>query len=140
MTMRKRRPTTARRGALFALAMSAVVLFCPIGVWGQRTTEQFIPIGQSPGLSGTVTYAGEIAATDPGARTITLSRPADAGTVTVGVARNTRIWLDRSSVGRPTLAGRFADLAPGSVVEIHFRDPDRRQVAEWIKVESDRPD
>ena len=129
-----------RRGALFALALLGVVFVCPTSALGQRSTEQFVPIGQSPGLSGFVTYTGEIAEIDLSGRTITVGRPADAETVTVTVARGTRIWLDRSSVGRPSLPGGFADLVSGSVVEIHFQDAGRRQFADWIKVESDRSD
>ncbi len=129
-----------RSGAILALTVLLVAVICPVTASSQLSTEQFIPIGQSPGLSGIVTYVGEIAEADPGTRTVTMRRPTDVETITVRVAQSTRIWLDRSSVGRSNLSGSFADLAPGSVVEIHFVDPQRRRFADWIKVESDRPD
>ena len=122
-------PERALICTLCALTVLMIMTACPTGAWAQRSTEQFVPIGQSPGLSGVVTVAGEIAGSDPVARTITLRRDTDPRPVTVAVVRSTRIWLDRSSVGRPSLTGRFADLVPGSVVEIHFQDPERRQIA-----------
>ena len=129
-----------RRVALLAAAVSAVIVICPAEAPGQRATEQFIPIGQSPGLSGTVTYTGEIAELDRGARTISMRRPGDAAMVSVTVARRTLIWLDRSSVGLTNLAGTFADLVPGRVVEIHLLDPEDQGIADWIKIASDRTD
>ena len=142
MGMRTRGRVTTRRHqrALLAIALSAMVLICPAGAPAQRATEQFIPIGQSPGLSGTVTYTGEIAEIDLGARTITMRRPGDAALVSVTVVRRTLIWLDRSSVGRTNLSGTFADLVPGGVVEIHLQDPEDQRLADWIKIASDRPD
>ena len=133
-------PVLRHRGALLAAALSAAILISPAEAPGQRATEQFIPIGQSPGLSGTDTYTGQIAEVDRGARTISMSRTEDAAMVSVTVARRTLIWLDRSSVGRTNLAGTFADLVPGRVVEIHLLDPEDQRVADWIKIASDRPD
>jgi len=133
-------PAWRRRSALCVLTILAMALISPSDAWAQRSTEQFVPIGQSPGLSGIVTYTGEVAEIDPVARTITLRGTTDPGQVTVAVVRSTRVWLDRSSVGRSSLIGRFGDLVPGTVVEIHFQDPERRQIAAWIKVESDRSD
>lgn len=127
------------KAAMAGVAVAMVMLVASGTAHGQRTTEQFIPLGQSPGLSGIVTYAGEITGVDAVARSITMSRPGEAGIVTLTIARQTRIWLDRSLIGRPNLTGTFADLAPGAEVEIHFQDPERHRLAEWIKIRSDRP-
>ncbi len=51
----------------------------------QKTTEQFIPIGQSPGLSGKYTYLGAIESADSVARLVT------AGGRSVRVTARTRI-------------------------------------------------
>lgn len=135
------RPTARRYCAtFFVLALFGVICATSTAAMGQRSTEQFIPIGQSPGLSGIVTYTGEIAEIDPSGQTITVRGPAGSETVTVTVSRRTRIWLDRSSIGLPSLPGKFADLGSGSVVEIHFQSAVRRQTADWIKVASDRQD
>ena len=121
------------------IAMIAALVAVLNAAEAQRTTEQFIPIGRSPGLSDVVTYVGEIVAVDRGAGSLTLRRPGEAGTVTVAVVGETQIWLDRSSIGRPNLSGAIADLVPGSAAEIHFRDPEQRRIADWIKVQSERP-
>ena len=42
-----------RRTVLLLLALAPVAL-------GQRTTERYLPIGQSPGLSGKRTYMGKV--------------------------------------------------------------------------------
>ncbi len=126
------------RVVLAGIAMIAALVAVLNAAEAQRTTEQFIPIGRSPGLSDVVTYVGEIVAVDPGARSLTLRRPGDAETVTATIIGDTRIWLDRSSIGRPNLSGAIADLVPGSAAEIHFRDPEQRRFADWIKVQSER--
>ena len=128
-----------RRNSTILIAAAALVLASMDVADGQQTTEQFIPIGQSPGLSGVVTYVGEIVAVNPAAGSLTMRRSGDADAVAVSVVDDTRIWLDRSSSGLPNVTGTFADLTVGSVAEIHFRDPDERRSAAWIKVRSDRP-
>ena len=120
-----------------AAAIALVLAEVPVAA-GQQTTEQFIPIGRSPGLSGVVTYVGEIVAADPGALSLTMRRPGDAATATVTVSADTRIWLDRSTIGLPNVTGGFADLTIGGVAEIHFRDPEQRRSAAWIKIQSGR--
>jgi len=103
---------------------------------GQKATEQFIPIGQSPGVSQKLTSIGEVAAADARARTVTITDP--AGRRTVRVTDRTRIWLDRTKLKQSNRSGGFADLQKGRRVEVKFEDPARRDVAEWVKVEIDR--
>jgi len=97
----------------------------------QKTTEQFVPIGQSPGLSGKSTYLGAIEAADSVTQTVT------AGGRSVQVTERTRIWLDRSGARQPNVAGSFADLQAGRRVEIKYEDEARRERADWIKVQAD---
>lgn len=111
------------------LAVLAALL-CSTPAPAQKTTEQFIPIGQSPGLSGQVTYLGTIEAADSAARSVT------AGGRSVLVTERTRIWLDRSGAKRPSVAGSFDDLQAGRRVEIKYEDDARRERADWIKVEA----
>lgn len=122
-----------------AAALVALALAGNRGADAQRTTEQFIPIGQSPGLSGVVTYLGEIVAVQSGTGTLTMRRPGDTDPVTVAITGDTRIWLDRSAIGLPNVIGEFGDLAVGAVAEIHFRDQDTRRSATWVKIQSDDP-
>jgi hypothetical protein len=104
---------------------------------GQKETEQYIPIGQSPGLSQKSTSIGEIAEVDPQAKTVTIADP--AGRRTVKVTEKTRIWLDRTKLKQTNLTGSFADLKTGRRVEVKYDDPQRREVAEWVKVEVRQP-
>jgi hypothetical protein len=118
----------------------AVVLFgwlaCLPAANAQKATEQFIPIGQSPGLSGEQTLIGRIEAADPVARTVIVAMEEKRETVVV--TESTRIWLDRSPLRLPNVKGSLADLVPGRMTEVKLAAPDR-QVAEWIKVEVSAP-
>jgi hypothetical protein len=99
----------------------------------QRMTEQFIPIGRSPGVSGT-NYAviGTIESVDLAAKTVRIASA--QGTVTVSFTDTTRIWIDRSEQAQTALAGTPADLAVGRRAEAKFVSHQRRTVADWIKV------
>ena len=115
------------------VGMSALVA---AGASAQEMTERFIPIGQSPGLSGKHTVIGKIQ--DVNARDQTVAIVAPAGAWNAKVTDRTKIWLDRSSLRQPNLKGTFADLRPGATVEVK---PEGRQAgasggpAEWIKVQ-----
>lgn len=100
----------------------------------QKETERYIPIGHSPGLSGKYTYLGSIEAVDATAQTIKIT-----GDRTVKIGATTRIWLDRSRLKQTNLQGVFADLQQGRKIEIKFEDPERQQLAEWVKVEITQP-
>ena len=99
---------------------------------GQKETEQYIPIGQSPGLSQKYTSIGELAEVDPRAQSVTIADP--AGRRTVKITEKTRIWLKLTN-----LTGSFADLQKGRRVEVKYEDPQGREVAEWVKVEVSQP-
>ena len=100
---------------------------------GQQTTEQYIPIGHSPGVSDKYSYIGNIVAIDRKARTISVE---DRGVIrTIKVTADTRIWLDRSKVRRENLVLDYSDCEVGFRVELmHVRDDEN--VADWIKIES----
>jgi hypothetical protein len=120
------------RTTVLILAALAVVL-TPSGAYGQKSTEMFIPIGKSPGLSGKVTYMGKIGTVDAEARTITDPTGGWKATVTA----TTKIWLDRSSVKLPNREGTFEDLVADRLVEVKYEGKERKRSgpAEWIKVE-----
>ena len=125
-----------KRPSLVAL-VALVMLFGGISyAHGQKSTERFIPIGQSPGVSGTHTVIGTIAVADPGARTLAVkgwTGPRFAVTV------RTRIWIDRNASKLPTQPGAFTDLQPGRRIEVKFEDDATKTAAEWVKVEAAPP-
>jgi hypothetical protein len=104
---------------------------------GQQQTERYIPLGQSPGLSGKVTLIGEIAAIDDRSLSLTVSTP--QGPRPVKVTDRTRIWIDRSLYKMTNLTGRFADLKTGNKVEVLFAEDADRHVARWIKMQPKEP-
>jgi hypothetical protein len=122
------------RYVLFATALTVVLLGNISFAHGQKAAERFIPIGQSPGISGTQSHIGNIKGTDAARRTITVAVAPDKSH-TVAVTDRTRIWLDRSKSRLSTLNGSYGDLKAGLRVEIKHEGPPGRQHAEWIKVE-----
>lgn len=113
---------------VFLLALTPVA-------FGQKATEQYIPIGKSPGLIAPILYNGAIRDTDETAHTLTFSD--SGGTHVVRVTKNTKIWLDRSASRRINRVASYRDCKVGRVVELKFVDPDKREVAEWIKIRTD---
>jgi hypothetical protein len=102
----------------------------------QKATEQFIPLGQSPGLSGVHTLIGRIEAVNPPSRTVTLALEEKKETIIV--TERTHIWLDRSPLGLSNVKGSLADLIPGRLAEVKLAAPNQQE-AEWLKVEVKEP-
>lgn len=102
-------------------------------VHSQEATERFIPIGESPGLSGTHTMIGEIQAVDGQSRTLTVAT--EERTYSVGITERTRIWIDRSHLALPALTGDFADCRRGLKVEVKLEEEKEQAAAEWIKIQ-----
>ena len=115
------------------LAIAVVTLGGAVGAHGQEATEIFIPIGQSPGVSGRVSMIGRLESMDRGRKTVTVSSP--SGARTVAFTERTPIWLDRSLQKQPNQSGAMSDLQPGRKVEVKLRKGEPKPVAEWIKVE-----
>lgn len=117
--------------------IKSLLLVCMI--WGvspanaQQTTEQYIPIGRSPGVSDKYSYIGNIVAIDRKTRTITVE---DRGEIrTIKVTAETRIWFDRSKVRRENIVATYGDCEVGLRVELmHVRGDEN--VAAWIKIEA----
>ena len=115
------------------LAIVVVSLGGTLEAFGQEATEMFIPIGQSPGLSGKGSVIGALESVDPGKRMVTISSP--SGAQTVGITDRTKIWLDRSQQKQPNQDGAIGDLQKGRKVEVKVRKGEPKAVAEWIKVQ-----
>ena len=122
-----------KQSNLLAGALVALLASTPLA-YGQKAAEQFIPLGQSPGLSGKQTLIGRIEAVDPLRGSITLAGEGHQ----VRVTPTTHIWLDRSLLQLANASGGMADLIPGRRAEIKFTDTNRRE-AEWVKVELAAP-
>ena len=120
-----------RRTALFAAI--ACALLGQSFAHGQRETERYIPVGQSPGASGKTTRIGTVQGVNPGARSFALATP--EGSATVQAPAGTPIWLDRSLQKRAASGGGFENRRAGQRVEIGYEDAGRTGRVLWIKVE-----
>lgn len=114
--------------ALVVVALSSVAQ----DARAQQTTEQFIPVGQSPGVSNVLSYIGEIESSDRAARTVTVAGP--EGSMTFMITDSTEVWLDRSAMRESSVVGSLTDLTVGRRIEVKYENPETRDVAEWIKV------
>jgi hypothetical protein len=98
-------------------------------------TEQFIPIGESPGpgvVQGTASAVAEPSVAD-GEPVVSIETSTGAELGAYVVTEHTRIYIDRSAQGLPNLVGTIDDVQPGRVIEVRIADPQTRE-AEWIKV------
>lgn len=128
----------------FVIGATGIVLLLGGGTpyaHGQKATEMFIPLGQSPGLSGKVTVIGTIDAVNTRDQTITIAGP--SGPWGAQITDHTKIWLDRSKLRLPTQYGTFADLRKGRMVEVKYEENKNKGKgkgpAEWVKVELTEP-
>ncbi len=98
----------------------------------QQSTERFIPVGQSPGVSGVYSYIGEVEAVNAENRTVTVRGP--EGSRTIGVPEGCSVWLDRSAAKLQNLDGSFGDITVGRRIEVMYTDYQTKDTAAWVKV------
>ncbi len=117
-------------------SIAASLLFCAlIGSsvsYGHQNNEQFIPIGQSPGMSNKLSYIGNIIEIDRAANTLVIK--SNRGTKTIRIISSTRFWLDRSKIKQPSLEASFNHCTVGSRGEVKYDRKDKN-IADWIKIE-----
>ena len=101
-------------------------------------TEQYIPIGQSPGPGVVTGTAGAVAepSSGEGDPIVSVQSPAGSEVGAYVVTEQTRVYVDRSAQGLPSLVGTIDDVQPGRVIEVRIADPQTR-AAEWIKVRAE---
>lgn len=121
-----------RSSLIMCIVLIALLMSSPY-VSAQQATEQFIPMGQSPGLTSVI---GKIGLVDRVAQVITVETATNGQPVEV--TEQTRIWLDRSAFGESNVAGSFDDLMAGQPIEVKYQDDERRESAEWIKMVPER--
>ena len=101
--------------------------------FAQKTTEIFIPVGKSPGVSGKYSIVGKIETVTASNRNFTIA--SSSGNHIITVKSDTKIWLDRSKLQERNIAGDFGDLKQGFTVEVKFKDETRKGDVEWVKVQ-----
>ncbi len=113
-----------------------VLAVCALGAPftnAQQTTEQYIPIGQSPGVSGTQSYIGRVIAVDSGRQTISVDDR--RGVHLIKVVETTSIWFDRSKANLQNRVASYDDCKVGARVEVMYEAGDET-TASWIKIEA----
>ena len=118
---------------LTIIGIICLLVFGAFSADAEKETELYIPIGQSPGLSGKYTVMGKIDQVNPGDQSIKMSGP--SGSYTVKLVKGTFIYLDRSKVKRTNTYGALVDCKAGDTVEVKFVDNSPNKPIEWIKVE-----
>lgn len=117
------------------IGMITILLCCLSDTYAQKTTEIFIPLGRSPGLSGKYTVIGEIKTVNQ--KDLTISLKDSTGTYTMKITEDTKIWLDRSNLKLTNQKGTFADCQEGLLAEVKYKDNERKDKTpvEWVKLQ-----
>jgi hypothetical protein len=122
------------------IAVAALTAAFDGSAFAQKSTEIFIPIGKSPGLSGERTLIGRIESIDP--KTMTITVRGAQFRAWCSLDQKSQIYIDRSEMKLPNRYGFAADCGAGTMCEIKF---DRNNLGnrqspgtiEWIKLRDD---
>jgi hypothetical protein len=110
--------------------------FCraSVEVHAQTMTEVFIPIGQSPGVSGKYAIIGKIELVNLKDSIVTIMQ--DAGNKTsFKITPGCHIYLDKSKLKLRNKKGYYADIKPGMKAEVKYKDNKPGNKVEWVKVQ-----
>jgi hypothetical protein len=120
---------------VFTLMCMAIV-FDVSCVYGQKSTEMYIPVGQSPGLSNRYASNGTMEKYDTQARALTCKDSAGV-LYTFTMDQKTKIWLDKSKLMQSNVKGSYSDCKQGMLMEVKYKNNERKPgaVAEWIKIQ-----
>lgn len=118
-----------RRTIVTTVAMVASIA----GAWagGQETTEVYIPIGKSPGVSGVSSIVGTVTEVDYDAKSLVVTT--DGSPRSIDMDDETDYYLDRSDSNEPSTKGDVRDCQVGRTVEVKFAEDGK---ADWIKIDA----
>lgn len=117
-----------KKGSLLMVILCAVS-FC---LHAQKETELFIPIGESPGVSGKYSVMGKVEMVKSGDSTITIRQA--TGVKSMRMAGDTKIYLDKSKLKLQNKKGTWADIKPGMTAEVKYIDNKAGRKVDWIKL------
>lgn len=115
---------------LLSILVIAATLACGDAV-AQQTTEVYIPIGDSPGVSKDKSWIGEIDSVDYGEMRLDVNT--SRGMRQIKVDGKTRFYLDRTRYRKKSETGTMQDCRVGRRIEAYVGEDGK---AYWIKVEA----
>ncbi len=101
-----------------------------LGALAHPAAEIYIPISQSPGISGFKSYIGEIESLSAAQRGITMRMKAGAKYLTLD--DSTRVYLQYGAAGKKNRLGSYADCKAGLQSEVYAGEDGK---ARWIKIQ-----
>ena len=110
----------------------AILLVSSACVQAQKSTEVFIPIGKSPGVSGKYSVMGKVDQLRYTDSTLTIQEP--SGFKSIRVNSSTEIYLDKSRLKQSNKMGSWSDVKSGLTAEVKYTDNKPGAPAEWIKL------
>ena len=108
---------------------------CFTGAYAQKATEVYIPIGQSPGISGNSSVIGTVESIDIANSTITVLYDNKRYTGTIDT--ESFVYLDRSKYRKKNTIGDLTDCKAGSNCEMtyQYKEGQQTDIVKWLKVE-----
>ena len=125
-----------KTGLKYIKTILLIFIFCraSFDIYAQKTTEIYIPVGKSPGVSGKYSLMGRVEAVNMNDSTITIKQ--DAGsTTTVKITAWCAIYLDKSKLKLSNKKGYCADIKQGMKAEAKYKDNKPGGLIEWLKVQ-----
>ena len=121
---------------MISIALTIVIFGILSNAIAEKSTEIYIPIGKSPGLSGKYTVMGKIEQVDYQRQTLTMSN--DSGRYDIKITDRTMIFLDKNDMNQKNEYGTLADCKKGMAAEVRFEDDEKGRPADWIKLQAGR--
>ncbi len=101
----------------------------------QKSTEIYIPVGKSPGISGKYSTIGRVEAINHTDSTITITIAGELGSHTIKCAKDTKIWVDKTSIKQFNKGANLIDIKIGSIIETKYKGNKSDALVEWIKIQ-----
>ena len=118
---------------LIAFIVTAILMFSICETNAQDATEIFIPVGQSPGVSGVYSIIAKI--DDVNTEDNSLNMSNSSSSFAVKLMEQTKIWLDKSKLKMTNKAGSFSDLKSNLIIEVRYKDKEHKGEVEWVKIQ-----
>lgn len=99
----------------------------------QKSTEVYIPVGKSPGVSGKYATIGRVEAINLADSTITIA--GELGSHTIKCGKDTKIWIDRTKIKQFNEGANLVDIKIGSIIESKYKGNKSDALVEWIKIQ-----